>query len=126
MSWHEGTFYCVVNSEDGVASVTTRRPLRPIATPVNGWNITSLVSGGIDISMYQVAPHAIYGSHSAPFECVCIVAEGDGELFLTDSSGRELEAVSCRKGDAYLQGANTLHGFRNGSHETVLIYLRVT
>jgi hypothetical protein len=125
MSGHDAMFYSVVNSAEGVAGVTTRRPLRPAPTPVDGWSITSLVTGGIDISMFRVAPHALYGSHAAPFECVCIVAEGAGELFLTDANGQELEVVPCRRGDAYLQGANALHGFRNGPEETVLIYLRV-
>jgi quercetin dioxygenase-like cupin family protein len=117
-------FYSVVNSETGVAGVTTRQPLQPVAMPVDGWSITSLVTGGMDISIYRVAPNALYSSHAAPFECVCIVAEGTGELFLTDAGGRELDVISCRKGDAYLQGANTLHGFRNGPQETMLIYLR--
>jgi hypothetical protein len=125
MSGKRPQFFALVNTEKGVAAVADRRPLQPAALPVDGWSITSIVAAGLDVSVYHVAPRAFYGSHVGPFDCICIVAEGEGSLFLTDAEGRELEHVSCRKGDAYLQCANTLHGFRNGPRETVLIYVRV-
>ena len=54
---------------------------------------------------------------------MCVVSEGFGELFLTDETGKEISHIKCKKGDAYFQGANTLHGFRNGNETTVLTYI---
>lgn len=125
MSDQEATFYTVENTEDGMAALTGKAPLPFVRMPVEGWSLRRLETGGMEISVFKVAPGAMYGSHAAPFACVCVVAEGAGELFLTDDAGRELAAVSCRKGDAYLQGAEVKHGFRNGPEETTLIYLRV-
>jgi hypothetical protein len=125
MNEHQATLYSVANAKDGVATLTGQRPINSIDTAVDGWRIASMVLSGMDISIFKVAPNALYGSHAAPFECVCLVADGAGELFLTDAEGNELAAVTCSKGDAYLQGGNTLHGFRNGPQETTLIYLHV-
>ena len=41
----------------------------------------------------------------------------------TDAEGNEMDLIQCKSGDAYFQGANTLHGFRNGSEVTELIYI---
>jgi hypothetical protein len=125
MSGHDATFYSVANEKNGMAAINGRQSISFAGTAVEGWRMASMVASGIDITIFKVAPNALYGSHSAPFECVCFVADGAGELFLSDAEGRELGAVDCKKGDAYLQGANTLHGFRNGPLETTLIYLHV-
>ena len=124
MAERQGMFYRVENSKEGIASLTGQAPLSFEGMPVEGWSIGRIAEAGVEISVFKVAAGAVYGSHAAPSACVCVVADGAGELFLTDDAGRKLAAVPCRKGDAYLQGADVRHGFRNGPEETTLIYVR--
>jgi hypothetical protein len=125
MAGHEATLSMVENSDGGLPAITGSHPMTFITMDVDGWSVHQFEKAGIEIKVFKVAPYSIYGSHAVPFECMCLIAEGSGELFLTDEGGRELSTLMCRKGDAFLQGENTRHGFRNGPDETMLIYLRV-
>jgi hypothetical protein len=125
MSGQQSTFFKVVNNERGVAEIRDRQFLESSTMAAPGWNITGISAAGLEISVFRIAPGAVYPSHVGPLDCVCFVAEGGGELFLADAQGNELQSVLCRRGDSYLQCANTLHGFRNGLQETVLVYMQV-
>jgi quercetin dioxygenase-like cupin family protein len=123
MSDHEGILYTIENGKNGEASITGQKPLAYQKLDVNGWKVKQISKSGLEINVYQVAPNTIYQAHKAPVDLICVVSEGFGELFLTDEAGLEISHIKCKKGDAYFQGANTRHGFRNGTEETVLIYI---
>jgi len=125
MIGHQAALSTVQSVDGSVAAVTGSTPLSFVKMDVDGWSVTRIEKAGIEISIFKVAPSSVYASHAVAFECVCLVAEGSGELFLTDEGGKEVSSLACSKGDAYVQGANARHGFRNGPNETTLIYLRV-
>jgi quercetin dioxygenase-like cupin family protein len=123
MNDHEGILYTVENVNNGEAIVTEKKSLIYQNLDIDGWKVKQIEKYGLEINVYQVAPNAIYHSHKAPVDLICVVSEGFGELFLTDEAGKETSHIKCKKGDAYFQGRNTLHGFRNGAETTVLIYI---
>ena len=120
---YEGILYAIENEKNGRAKVVDEKKLKYEDLNIAGWKVKQITLDGMLIKIYHVAPNAINSEHVSPVDEVCVVSDGYGELFLTDEEGKETSVIMCKKGDVYFQGANTLHGFRNGQKETVLIYI---
>jgi len=123
MSGNNSLFYIIRNNKSGIAKIAESIMFSFSKLDVPGWTVKQFQHEETDIKIYTIAPRAVYKSHSAPVDLICVVSKGSGELFLTDAEGNEMDLIQCKSGDAYFQGANTLHGFRNGSEVTELIYI---
>ncbi|MHB1347760.1 MAG: cupin domain-containing protein [Candidatus Humimicrobiaceae bacterium] len=91
-----------------------------------GWSV-SLISDarvGVDYYIFKIKKGAdIYPIHSAPGTWLAYVAEGSGEIVLADKQKVEKSTESYKKGDYIILGPDVLHGWKNGSTDTTLIFV---
>ena len=93
---------------------------------VKGWTVTALSDAGVDVYMYKVAPGQPMAIHKSDVEWVAYVLEGDGQLILANAEGKQTSVVNFKKGDYMVFRANTLHGWKGGTAEALMLFVTPT
>ena len=80
--------------------------------------------GEIDFYIFKMAPGAVeMGIHTSPVPWIGYVIKGGGELSFGDDDANEIEMLEYTEGDFLVFEPDTMHGWRNGSKETLLLFL---
>jgi quercetin dioxygenase-like cupin family protein len=93
---------------------------------VDGWSLAALSDAGVDLFIYKVAPGKPLAIHKSDLEWLAYVLEGNGQLILADAAGKQTGVVEFKKGDFMVFRADTMHGWKGGTAEALMLFVTPT
>lgn len=75
----------------------------------------------VGIDRLVMAPHGTIATHTGPQWYVCYIIKGKGILGLTDANKKPTSTVEFAPGDVLVFKPNTMHYWKNGPEETVML-----
>ena len=117
----QGKTYLIQTGEQGYSEAVAKDPLDFAG---EGWAAGSVSGEGVDFFVFKAAPGAPLAAHKSPDAWVSYVVKGFGELGLTDEAGNQKSVIRYRAGDILIFDADTMHSWKNGSVESILIFVK--
>jgi len=118
--------YTIANKDGVAVSATSDNPAFADAG-LKGWTVQAFSSAGVDWFVFKLAKGAdLYPFHASPDEWIGFILEGSGQVLLGDAANVQKGAVTFKKGDFLMFGADTVHAWKNGPAETQILFLKAT
>ena len=117
----QGKTYLIQTGEQGYSEAVDQGSLDFAG---EGWAAGSVSGEGVDFFVFKAAPGAPLAAHKSPDAWVSYVVKGFGELGLTDEAGNQKSVIRYRTGDILIFDADTMHSWKNGSVESILIFVK--
>ena len=75
----------------------------------------------VEIHRLVMAPNGTIATHTGPQWYVCFILKGKGVLGLTDANKKPISTVAFAPGDVLVFKPNSMHYWKNGPEETVML-----
>jgi quercetin dioxygenase-like cupin family protein len=75
----------------------------------------------VGIHRLVMEPNGNIATHASPQWYVCVILKGKGTLVLTDANKKPTSTVEFAPGDVLVFKPNTMHYWKNGPEETVML-----
>lgn len=118
--------YVIQLRADGTAVAVAQDAPAFVDAGQKGWTLQALPKIGIDFYVFRAAAGAPFPLHKSDVEWIAYVVEGNGQLTLADASGKQTSVVNFKKGDFMVFEPNTMHGWKGGSADALIVFVTPT